>query len=125
MTSVTISGPVFDGRAAASADALVVAAEEAVGQYAVNAVKARLRQVLQHPTGYYESQIQTERQKDDLDVNDGGVIYGPWLEGVGSRNQTTRFKGYHTFREVTQQVSDHASVIADGVAGRYVTEMNA
>jgi hypothetical protein len=26
----------------------------------------------------------------------------PWIEGIGSRNRTTRFKGYHTFRMTGQ-----------------------
>jgi hypothetical protein len=33
-------------------------------------------------------------------ISDRGVVYGPWLEGTGSRNQTTRFKGYASFRRV-------------------------
>jgi len=32
-------------------------------------------------------------------ITDGGVVYGPWLEGVGSRNEVTRFKGYSSFRK--------------------------
>ena len=28
--------------------------------------------------------------------------YGPWLEGTSSRNQSTRFKGYHSFRKTTE-----------------------
>jgi len=28
-------------------------------------------------------------------------VYGPWLEGTGSRNQTTNFKGYKSARLAT------------------------
>lgn len=35
-------------------------------------------------------------------IHDGGVIYGPWLEGDSPRNMTTRFKGYHAFRQTGQ-----------------------
>ena len=35
-------------------------------------------------------------------IHDSGVVYGPWLEGTSSRNQTTRFKGYSSFRKVKQ-----------------------
>jgi hypothetical protein len=31
-------------------------------------------------------------------INDGGIVYGPWLEGASKRNSSTRFKGYHQFR---------------------------
>jgi hypothetical protein len=32
-------------------------------------------------------------------VDDNKCINGPWLEGTSSRNQSTRFKGYGTFRK--------------------------
>ena len=35
-------------------------------------------------------------------IDDNGVVYGPWLEGTSSRNQTTRFKGYGAFRMTAQ-----------------------
>ena len=41
-------------------------------------------------------------------VHDSGIVYGPWLEGVSSRNLTTKFKGYHTFRKVAQQIERKA-----------------
>ena len=37
-------------------------------------------------------------------IHDSHVIYGPWLEGVSSRNETTRFKGYAMFRNAKQQL---------------------
>ncbi len=37
-------------------------------------------------------------------IHDSQVIYGPWLEGVSSRNQSTRFKGYSMFRKARQQL---------------------
>lgn len=37
-------------------------------------------------------------------IHDSEVVCGPWLEGVSSRNQTTRFKGYAMFRNATQQL---------------------
>jgi hypothetical protein len=58
-------------------------------------------------------------------VQDGGVIYGPWLEGVGSRNRTTRFKGYFTFRRTTAQLNVRATPIAEELLhGKYLREMN-
>lgn len=41
-------------------------------------------------------------------IHDSNAIYGPWLEGTGSRNQTTRFKGYAMFRRTTQQLERKA-----------------
>jgi len=37
-------------------------------------------------------------------IDDTRVVYGPWLEGVGSRNQATRFKGYAIFRRTKDKL---------------------
>lgn len=43
-----------------------------------------------------------------------GVVWGPWLEGVSKRNASTRFKGYHLFRDVREQLRNgKAQEIAD------------
>jgi hypothetical protein len=46
-------------------------------------------------------------------VTTADAAYGPWLEGTGSRNQTTRFKGYHGYRLAAQELEAEAGVIAD------------
>lgn len=122
--NVTKHGPVFDGRATRAARDFCDAAEQEIAQEGVNLVLAQLGRVLQHPTGYYESQIQTDRASGHWEVNDGGVIYGPWLEGTGSRNQTTRFKGYMTFRKTAQRVDRLAKATAERVLPRYLERMN-
>jgi hypothetical protein len=111
-------GPLFDGRAEASIPVLLTEIDADVAQVAVNSVLAWLGGHLQNPTGYYESQIATDMAVTGASVNDSGVIYGPWLEGTGSRNYPrTRFKGYHTFRSVTQDLEQH---LAGPVAERHV-----
>jgi hypothetical protein len=112
-------GPVFDGRAAAAARQFVHAAEEEIARTGADLVRQELHRVLRHPTGYYESQIRA----DNSQVTDGGVIYGPWLEGVGSRNKTTRFKGYFTFRRVGQRLDRQAKFIAERVLPKYLRKM--
>jgi hypothetical protein len=79
-----------------------------------------------HP-GLYESSIHTERSVvDHLIITDTPVVYGPWLEGVGSRNYpVTRFAGYHTFRRVSQLLDSMAEVKADSELTPYVERLNA
>ena len=123
---VDVSGPIFDGRAVRDMQSYVTTLEEDLAQEAADRIHVRLHQVLKHPTGYYESHIHIERQQDDLVVTDTPVVYGPWLEGVGSRNYPrTRFRGYATFRLVAQQLGRDAQDIADNLIIRYVEEMNA
>lgn len=117
-------GPVFDGRAAHAAHDLVQHLEEKLAQEGYNDVRRELGHVLKHPTGYYESRIQTDNLGGESVIHDGGVIYGPWLEGVGSRNRSTRFKGYFTFRKVAQRLNSRSELIARVIVPRYLRRMN-
>lgn len=121
--TVTMSGPLFDGRAEPLIEHFLTDAEEDIAQEGENRVHARLGQVLRHPTGYYESRVQTDRSVGDISVTDSGVIYGPWLEGVSRRNQTTPFKGYHTFRIVGQQLDADAGGMLQQRMPRLIQEL--
>ena len=57
-------------------------------------------------------------------IDDGNVVYGPWLEGTSSRNQTTRFKGYHSFQIVRQQLQNEMPAIMQAQIGRAVQGLN-
>lgn len=107
------TGPLFDGRLDRAIAAGLEQGLDDVAQRGVNLVRQRLAGVLRHPTGHYESVIQTERAGSDRAVTDGGIIYGPWLEGVSQRNHSTRFKGYATFRRTTQELDRQAGPIAE------------
>lgn len=94
-------GPDLKGAAAKIAKATEEISEDGA-QEIYDAVRSRLRMVLQNPTGYYESRVMVSNVGGGVEVSDGGVVYGPWLEGTSSRNGRTRFKGYQTFRKVMQ-----------------------
>lgn len=116
-------GPIFDGRAAKAAHDFADESERRIANEGVNMVRTQLGQVLKHPTGYYESQIQTDRQFNDTLITDNDVVYGPWLEGTGSRNQSTRFKGYATFRKIKQRLEGESGSIAERVLPPYLRRM--
>lgn len=99
-----VTGVTATGRADPILRRAVRAAEDAVVQHALDEVHAELGHVLQNPTGFYESRVVADYGRRPPSVHDSMVVYGPWLEGVGSRNATTRFKGYSTFRRVAQRV---------------------
>lgn len=103
--SVKTSGPFFvqGNRAAVLADLRHDARREVASQ-ALAEVHHELNASIRHPTPYYETQIKLEDLGADTVVHDSGVIYGPWLEGTGSRNRTTRFKGYASFRKAAQRL---------------------
>ena len=56
-------------------------------------------------TGHYARSI-NGRMVGSLNgvISDSGVTYGAWLEGVSSRNQATRFKGYAMFRRTRDKL---------------------
>lgn len=125
--SITIrkSGPIFDGRAQAVVGVYLDEATDEVADQGVNDVHAVLGTVLKNPTGYYESRIVTDVSRSEISfVTDSGVIYGSWLEGTSSRNQSTRFKGYTSFRKATQVLDTKASAIAERILSRYIGRMN-
>lgn len=96
-------GPVFDGRASVAARDFAEALSEDVAEDGRRKVQQNLKGSLRHPTGYYQSHVRVEARSSLVHVvTDNGVVYGPWLEGTGSRNQTTRFKGYASFRRAVQ-----------------------
>jgi hypothetical protein len=118
--NATRSGPLRDGRFARAARQYANDIEYAVALHGEKLVKQRLHQVLKHPTGYYESRIGIDRSRGGYTVNDSRVIYGPWLEGTGSRNApVTRFRGYATFRRVKPIVDRDAHRIAIQLLNRY------
>lgn len=118
-------GALFDGRALRALDEFTTAAVEAVAEQGVVAVRGELDRVLQNPSGFYESQIATDRVSDERQaVTDQGVVYGPWLAGVGSRNATSDFGGYDHWRQATQQVDQRAQQVAERVLPPFLDRMN-
>lgn len=121
---VNTSGPIFNGQAALAVKAYAEQAAREVAQEGQREVRSRLGTVLQHPTGRYQSGVRVESSGSSMyEVNDSGIIYGPWLEGTGSRNRTTRFKGYASFRIARQQLGARADGIAERVLPPYLGRM--
>lgn len=121
---VDATGPLFDGRAdMAPRDA----AQEWANRLATlgaSMVRTNLNSVLRRQTPYYRLQVVAKPEPPDWKITDQGVIYGPWLEGTGSRNRTTRFKGYSTFRRTVQQINARAEAVGQAVVARFVERMN-
>lgn len=122
--SVTYSGPIFDGRAKVMTDRAVRDMEHHLGSVGADYVRAELERVLRKETPYYRLQVTSTEYPGRTVVNDGGVVYGPWLEGTGSRNRTTRFKGYSTFRRMTQKLNAEAPRILAPYVDALIEKIN-
>lgn len=113
-----LSGPFITGHAPEIIDQLMAEATEEVGRAAYAEVATNLDRSIRNPTPYYETQITLDTVGHDRKIHDRGVIYGSWLEGTSSRNQSTRFKGYASFRRAWQKIQRDAPLIADAAIRR-------
>lgn len=114
------SGPLFTGRTAAQVTQFHDEALREISAQASADVHLVLNAKIKHPTPYYETQIITERAHNGYVVHDRGIVYGPWLEGVSGRNQTTRFKGYHAFRTAAHGLSAKVPHIVGPLLRRFL-----
>lgn len=129
--SVEFKGPMFDGRAAEAMRKLAEEAQKTVAEYAEDTWRSFMDASFrtQSPGGY-QSHVNIARRDKDLVVNDGwpdsGLEYGPWLEGVGSRNSpVTKFPGYFALRRATVKVEREVPEVVRPIADKYVAEANA
>lgn len=121
---ITMTGPLYDGTAADAVTDFLDATTRDLADLGLNEVQSRLRSVLKDPTGHYMSKVTTDRASTDrVEITDNGVIYGPWLEGTSSRNKTTRFKGYSTFRRTVQWLEGQVDNVAGTHLGRAMPRM--
>lgn len=122
--TVNLSGPVFDGRAAAAAAEFCDRVVYDVASQGYSNVMHNLEGSIRHPTPYYETQITIDGGGRRRVINDRGIIYGPWLEGVGSRNApVTIFPGYHSFRRATEELRGQVEGLAERRLSEYIRRM--
>lgn len=144
MAEVTFAGPLFD----TTGDGLLadgtLAARHAVADKGIELVVAAFDEHIRVNTGRHTASITVTdesrsysssggRRSYTLDVNvpektsvvtTSNATYGPWLEGVGSRNATTRFKGYSGFRQATSELDSQAQDIASDALVPYIEKLN-
>jgi len=71
-------------------------------------------------TGHYRRNLRVRRRDLYARIDDGGVVYGPWLErGAGG----TRFRGYASFRRTGQFMRRQVKPVATKHLDRFVKRM--
>lgn len=108
-TRVEYKGPLFDTRGKFILMRFERDAEKEIAQDVNRKVHSMFARFFKHQTGRYASTVQERRRGDGITVGDNGIVYGPWLEGTSSKNASTRFKGYHSFRR-TFEAEDRKAV---------------
>lgn len=117
-TAVRREGALFDFRGRILFARYSGDLEKEGAEWALDHVKSTYHTHFKQPTGYYESRVHVHKGMTGHEVWDGGEagpVYGPWLEGVGSRNATTRFKGYHAFRKAATALELRIESLGDRI----------
>jgi hypothetical protein len=122
MATVRVSGPIFDGRADAYISEACQDAQTALGGVALAAVRAGTS-AFRHSTGRYESRLDM-RSGRRAAVVAAPLIYGPWLEGTGSRNRSSRFPGYHFWATAAAAVAAAARPVVEAVLAPAIDRSN-
>lgn len=115
---MTIRGPVFDGRGPKAMRDFADELGDTLADEGVSTVRSEFAKVVQYPTGRYSRAIHAVSYGSRHEVSDGGMVYGPWLAGVGSRNKKTRFKGYAHWRRSTQRLARRVTPLAQKLMPR-------
>lgn len=118
MADVVMRGPLFDGRADQAMNSILDDCSQAIAERAANDVRSTVRLAAAERTGNYERHVQIDRAGNDRAVNDGSIVYGPWLEGVSARNYATRFRGFAQFRKATRRLASRTAEIAEPIVRR-------
>ena len=123
--NVNSNGPMFNGQAVRALGEYQDQVDYAVANEAENLVLSHLAGSIKKRTPYYETRVGVERSsRGGYEVTDHGVIYGPWLEGTGSRNYpVTRFRGYRAFSRARALIQQRAPGIARRLLSRYTRRM--
>lgn len=120
MADVELKGPLFNGGIDIVMNDYCQQAEIDIANEGERMLHERLAIMLKNPTGNYQRHVQAH---DDT-IDDGGMIYGPWLEGTGSRNAPkTRFKGYQSFRLTAQALNKLSGRIANVTLRSFIGRM--
>lgn len=123
-TKITYSGPLFDGQLPQRLAKIGDDVAERLGKEALRRWQGSLNASLHRPTGAYFSRTQLYGPvAGQARTHDNQSVYGPWLEGTGSRNATTRFKGYASARRAFQQIEMAAPHLAEQVIREHLAEL--
>jgi hypothetical protein len=110
---LTASGPIADGLAEGMIRDWIGEVTEDIAQEGVNRLQHWVMDKTGRGTGHYQAEIViSDLFYGDKLIHDP-VVYGPWLEGTSERNRSTRFKGYHLWRETKRTLNDDAASIAE------------
>jgi hypothetical protein len=124
------TGPLFDGRAADWSREMTEEIRQAIGDNLLDTWVSAMDAHFRVNGRVYESTAHVIERDGATVVNDGwgetnDLPYGPWLEGLGSRNSpVTRFPGYHSLRQAAVETERQIPQIAQPIVDEHVERIN-
>lgn len=122
-----VEGPLGDGRAEEASKEWARNTTQALADKAIEILGSWEMDKTGRSRGGFRQELQERRKSDTLVSIPGmrvpGVTWGPWLEGTSQRNRTTRFRGYHLFRDTGKQLNDMAPAVAQAELDKVLPQM--
>jgi hypothetical protein len=128
--SVSYSGPVFDGSAEPMIERMIEEVRSTVADQAMVEWESNMESRIRHSGPVYQTFAHVKEDGDETLVNDGWgetneLPYGPWLEGVGSRNSpVTVFPGYHSLGDAYEATLEQVDELVEPVVEDWVGKIN-
>jgi hypothetical protein len=128
-TKIVMTGPIFDGQAEAAARDFTraLAAEIAeIGRDWIKLDTQRMDKSGRGGTGDAAGGVKLAGSGGSQVISGGirkGVYAWPWLEGTSRRNQTTGFKGYHSFRRTRLRMRKQVTPYAQAELAKFIERM--
>jgi hypothetical protein len=128
-TKITMTGPVFDGQAAAAAADFTRALAREIAEIGRDWIKldtGRMDKSGRGGTGQAASGVKLAGAGDDWVISGGvsrGVYAWPWLEGTSQRNKSTGFRGYGTFRRTRLRMRTQVTPYARAQMAAFIGRM--
>lgn len=124
------TGPLFDSRATGWSREMTEEIRQAIGDFLLDTWVSAMDASFRFNGHVYESTARVVERDGATVVNDGWgetneLEYGPWLEGIGSRNSpVTKFPGYHSLRTAAVATERQIPQIAQPIVDEYVERIN-
>lgn len=116
-----VGGPISSGKMQKDVAAYEHDCAEEIADMAKDVWVHNLEGSIRHPTPYYWTRIDTrELSSTRYEVHDHDIVYGPWLEGTGSRNAPSSvFPGYWSLARAKESANRRRSGVARRILREY------
>jgi len=127
-TKIVLSGPIFDGTAAEAAAQFTASLAKEIAEVGGDWIKLDTDRMTRSgsDTGAAAGGVEVAGSGSTYTIS-GGISEGryswPWLEGTSRRNQSTPFKGYHTFRRTRLRMRTQMQPLIDGKLAEFMPRM--